>query len=115
MTEQPYTPQLWTSDELCEHAFHIFEEVAADNLSAADYQLYQQHAEQHAYVELVTPLDDWLELTGAESQQGQPELQLEAQIGLSGVGPAGADLVLARILLSQDKDESLCHARWRGQ
>lgn len=112
MTDHPYTPELWSSDELCEHAFNIFEEVASDNLSASDYALYQQHADSAAYVELVAPMDDWSDLAGGELQG---ELQLEAHIGLSGLGAGGTDLVLARILLSQDKDESLCHARWRGQ
>ena len=35
--------ELWTLDELCDHAFDIFEELAAENLSAEDYALYQQN------------------------------------------------------------------------
>ncbi len=31
--------ELWTLDELCDHAFAIFEELAEENLSAADYAL----------------------------------------------------------------------------
>lgn len=103
---------LWTTDELCEHAFTIFEEVAADNLTSTDYSLYQQHADALAYVELAQPQDDWDDLTGTPLQA---DLHVEAHIGLAGQGAQGTDLLLARILLSRDKEESLCHARWRGQ
>jgi uncharacterized protein YciU (UPF0263 family) len=103
--------ELWTTDELCDHAFSIFEELASENLSAADYQLYQQHYEQRAYVDLVPPGEDWPDLIGADLD---PELHLEALIGLSGAD-GEADLVLARILLSLEKHDSLCHAQWRGQ
>ena len=55
--------------------------------------------------------EDWLELIGAELDA---ELHLEALIGLSGSDGA-PDLVLARILLSREKHDALCHAQWRGQ
>lgn len=112
MTNQHEPVALWSTDELCEHAFTIFEEVAADNLTAADFALYQKHADSAAYVELANPVDDWDDLTGTPLH---PEYHVEAHIGLAGQGPQGSDLVLARILLSRDQDESLCHARWRGQ
>lgn len=102
---------LWTMDELCDHAFSIFEELASENLSAEDYQLYQTHYEKRAYVDLVPPSADWVELIQAELE---PELHFEALIGLTGEHGA-ADLVLARILLSREKYDSLCHAQWRGQ
>jgi len=103
--------ELWTMDELCDHAFSIFEELASENLSAEDYQLYQQHYQSRAYVDLVPPAADWVELIQAELE---PELHFEALIGLSGEH-GGADLVLARILLSLEKHDALCHAQWRGQ
>lgn len=103
--------ELWTMDELCDHAFSIFEELASENLSAADYQLYQQHYESRAYVDLVPPAADWVELIQAELE---PALHFEALIGLTGEQGA-ADIVLARILLSLEKHDSLCHAQWRGQ
>jgi uncharacterized protein YciU (UPF0263 family) len=103
--------ELWTMDELCDHAFSIFEELASENLSAADYQLYQQHYESRAYVDLVPPAADWVELIQAELE---PELHFEALIGLTGEQGA-ADIVLSRILLSLEKHDSLCHAQWRGQ
>jgi uncharacterized protein YciU (UPF0263 family) len=103
--------ELWSMDELCDHAFSIFEELASENLTAADYELYQQHYESRAYVDLVPPAADWVELIQAELE---PELHFEALIGLSGE-QGGADLVLARILLSREKYDSLCHAQWRGQ
>lgn len=103
--------ELWTLDELCDHAFAIFEELAVDNLNPADYQAYQQNYESRSYVDLVPPGEGWEELAGTELE---PELHFEAQIGLTGEEGA-PDHVLARILLSRDKDESLCHALWRGQ
>lgn len=103
--------ELWTLDELCDHAFDIFEELAAENLSAADYTMYQQHADSRGFVDLVPATEDWVEIT---MQDLEPELQLEAQIGLSGID-GEADIVLARILLSREKHEALCHAQWRGQ
>ena len=103
--------ELWTLDELCDHAFDIFEELAAENLSAEDYALYQQNYENRGYVDLTIPGEDWVEIT---MQELEPELHYEAQIGLSGE-KGEADMVLARILLSREKYESLCHAQWRGQ
>lgn len=103
--------ELWTLDELCDHAFDIFEELASDNLAAEDYQAYQQHYETHGYVDLLPPAEGWQELAG---EFLDPELHYEAQIGLTD-NNEGSDRVLARILLSRDKDDSLCHALWRGQ
>lgn len=102
---------LWSLDELCDHAFDIFEELASDNLSAADYQRYQQHYEARGYADVLPPGEGWEELA---TQDLAPELHFEVQIGLTGEQGA-ADLVLARILLSREKEESLCHALWRGQ
>ncbi len=103
--------ELWSLDELCEHAFSIFEELAEENLAEGDYQLYQSFAETRAYVDLVPPTDDWVELIQAELDA---ELHYEAHIGIAGDG-AGDDVVLARILLSREKHDTLCHAQWRGQ
>ena len=103
--------ELWSLDELCDHAFDIFEELAAENLSAGDYTLYQQQYEQRGYVDLVQPGAEWVELI---MQDLEPELHFEAQIGLTGTD-GEADKVLARILLSREKYDSLCHAQWRGQ
>jgi len=103
--------ELWTLDELCDHAFDIFEELAAESLSAQDYALYQQHYETRGYADLTLPGEDWVDIM---MQDLDPELHFEAKIGLT--GEAGeADMVLARILLSREKYESLCHAQWRGQ
>lgn len=103
--------ELWTLDELCDHAFDIFEELASDNLSAADYQQYQQHCDTQGYVDLLPPADGWQELAGDSLD---PELHYEARIGLT-ASEGQAERVLARILLSRDKDENLCHALWYGQ
>lgn len=103
--------ELWTLDELCDHAFDIFEELASDNLAAADYQYYQQHYETLGYVDLLPPTEGWQELAGDNLD---PELHFEARIGLA-AHQGLPDQVLARILLSRDKDESLCHALWLGQ
>jgi uncharacterized protein YciU (UPF0263 family) len=103
--------ELWSLDELCDHAFDIFEELAVDNLSTADYQLYQQHYESRGYADVLPPGEGWEELA---TQDLDPELHFEVQIGLT-AEQGEADRVLARILLSREKDESLCHALWRGQ
>ena len=103
--------EMCSLDELCDHAFDIFEELAADNLSAEDYQIYQQHYEARGYVDLVVPSSDWIDTV---NQELEPELHYEAQIGVTGEH-GSADLVLARILLSREKHETLCHALWRGQ
>ncbi|KKL03175.1 DUF440 family protein [Rheinheimera mesophila] len=103
--------ELWTLDELCDHAFAIFEELAEENLSAEDYALYQQHAATAAYVDLVPASEDWVDIIAMDID---PELHVEAHIGLAEVNHV-AEIVLARILLSKEKFETLCHARWRGQ
>ena len=93
--------ELWTLDELCDHAFAIFEELAEDNLSAEDYALYQQHASASAYVDLVPATDDWVDMIAMDID---PELHVEARIGLADVN-AVAEIVLARILLSKEKSK----------
>jgi uncharacterized protein len=103
--------ELWTLDELCDHAFDIFEELAAENLSVEDYAQYQQNYQSRGYVDLAIPGTDWVEMM---MQELEPELHYEAQIGLTGE-QGEPDMVLARILLSREKHESLCHAQWRGQ
>ena len=103
--------ELWTLDELCDHAFVIFEELAEENLSATDYALYQQHAVESAYVDLVPATEDWVDMIAMGID---PELHVEAHIGLSEINGV-AELVLARILLSKEKYETVCHARWRGE
>jgi uncharacterized protein YciU (UPF0263 family) len=103
--------ELWTLDELCDHAFAIFEELAEENLSAADYALYQQHAATSAYVDLVSATEDWVEMIAMDLDH---DLHVEAHIGLADIN-GSAEMVLARILLSKEKFETLCHARWRGQ
>lgn len=113
MQENDQTTELvvWSLDELCDHAFSIFEELAAENLIAADYQLYQQHYAERAYVDIVAPAADWVDVIQAELDS---DLHVEALIGLS-AEPGSSDLVLARILLSREKHDTLCHAQWRGQ
>ncbi|WP_337878650.1 DUF440 family protein [Rheinheimera sp.] len=103
--------ELWTLDELCDHAFVIFEELAEENLNAADYQLYLQHADAAAFVDLVSATDEWQDWFAVELE---PQLHLEARIGLADVA-GQEEILLARILLSKEKHETLCHARWRGQ
>ncbi|MAD74861.1 MAG: dsDNA-mimic protein [Rheinheimera sp.] len=102
--------EMWSLDELCDHAFDIFEELAPENLSAEDYNEYQQQYEQRGYVDLVIPGPEWVELT---MQDLEPELHYEAQIGISGLD-GNPDKVLARILLSREKHDALCHAQWRS-
>ncbi len=103
--------ELWTLDELCDHAFSIFEELAEENLSPEDFKFYQDVAETRAYADLVIPGDDWVDLIAAELE---PELHYEALIAVAGEA-GSADIVLARILLSREKHDALCHAQWRGQ
>ncbi|MCH8537689.1 MAG: YciU family protein [Alkalimonas sp.] len=102
---------LWSLDELCDHAFDIFEELASDNLTADDYTEYQQQHLTSGFVDLKTPDDSWEDLYPIELD---PELHIEAWIGLSG-SEGEADKVLARLLLNRDKDETECFAQWRGQ
>lgn len=105
------TEQRWSLDELCDHAFDIFEELASDNLSAADYTDYQQHHLAVGFVDLKTPDDSWEDVYPIELDQ---ELHVEAWVGLSGT-EGEPDKVLARLLLNRDKDETECFAQWRGQ
>ncbi|MEE2022846.1 DUF440 family protein [Alkalimonas mucilaginosa] len=101
----------WSLDELCDHAFDIFEALASDNLSPADYTDYQQQHLSRGFVDLKTPDDSWEDLYPVALADGD---YVEAWIGLSGE-EGQADKVLARLLLNKDKDESECFAQWRGQ
>ncbi|WP_333609618.1 DUF440 family protein [Arsukibacterium sp.] len=103
--------ELWTLDELCDHAFDIFEELASENLSAEDYGFYHQHFEERGYVDLLIPSADWVDVI---LQDLEPEYHFEAQIGISAT-EGEPDKVLARILLSREKHDALCHVLWRGQ
>lgn len=101
----------WSLDELCDHAFDIFEELALDNLTAEDYTAYQQQHLANGFVDLKKPDDSWEDLYPIELDQA---MHVEAWIGLTGT-EGEPDKVLARLLLNRDKDETECFAQWRGQ
>lgn len=101
-------PQHWTLDELCDHAFDLFEELAADNLKEAELALYQQHYEASGFVDINEPGADWAEICNLD-----PELHVEAVVGIEEMD-GQPERLLCRMLLSRDKEDTEVHALWAG-
>jgi uncharacterized protein len=101
-----------TDDEIIDTAYDIFLELASDNLDSADIILFNLQFEDIGAAELYTPdLEIW--------QQHQPDIDLtnqelyaEVLIGLAD-NSDHINNVFARVLLSRDKSQKLCHIIWK--
>lgn len=102
--------RLFSVEEVANQAYEIFLEMAPDNLSEQDIDLFNEYIEENGFIEDSDPDDSWAEFVAYEIE---PEAFVQVLVGLE---VEGQDVVLAKILISRDMDASFCHVVWpRGQ
>ncbi len=100
---------LFNEQELNDAAYEVFLQLAPDNLSEQDIELFNQYREQHGFIEAIEPSDKWLEFVEFEIEQ---EAYAEVSIG---VEFDGQDHIFASMLISREKDAPFCHVIWRDK
>jgi len=103
------SPQLLSVDELLDHAYEIFLELAADNLSAEQIECFNAEFEERGALGDSTPEDDWQEYVDFDID---PERHVEICIGLLNEDEE-FDRLFARMLLSRHPDERHCQVQWQ--
>lgn len=102
--------RLFSVEDATNQAYEIFLEMAPDNLSERDIDLFNEHIEENGFIEDSDPDQSWDEFVAYEIE---PEAFVQVLVGLE---VDGQDLVLAKILISRDMDAPFCHVVWpRGQ
>ena len=101
--------QLLSVDELLDHAYEIFLELAADNLSAEQIECFNAEFEERGALGDTTPEEDWQEYVEFEVS---PEQHVEICVGLLNDDDE-FDRLFARILLSRDPDNRQCQIQWQ--
>ncbi len=102
------TPLL-SVDELLDHAYEIFLELAADNLSAEQIECFNAEFEERGALGDSTPEEDWQDYIDFEID---PERHVEICIGLLNEEEE-FDRLFARMLLSRHPDERQCQVQWQ--
>lgn len=100
---------LLSVDELLDHAYDIFLELAADNLSEAQIALYNAEFEQRGALGDSVPESDWEEYIDFELD---PARHVEICIGLLDEQEE-FDTLFARVLMSRDPEERSCQIQWQ--
>ncbi len=101
--------QLLSVDELLDHAYEIFLELAADNLSAEQIECFNAEFEERGALGDTTPEEDWQEYVEFEVS---PEQHVEICVGLLNDDDE-FDRLFARMLLSRDPDNRQCQIQWQ--
>jgi uncharacterized protein len=101
--------QLLSVDELLDHAYEIFLELAADNLSAEQIECFNAEFEERGALGDSTPEEDWQDYIDFEID---PERHVEICIGLLNEEEE-FDRLFARMLLSRHPDERQCQVQWQ--
>ncbi len=102
------TPLL-SVDELLDHAYEIFLELAADNLSAEQIECFNREFEERGALGDTTPEEDWQEYVDFEVD---PNRHVEICVGLLN-DDEEFDRLFARMLLSRDPDVRQCQIQWQ--
>lgn len=102
------TPLLST-DELLDHAYEIFLELAADNLSQEQIALFNAEFETRGALGDSEPDADWQEYLDFDLD---PARHVEICIGLLGEDEE-FDTLFARLLMSRDPEERQCQIQWQ--
>lgn len=101
------TSHLWTIEEATDHAYNVFLELAPDNLSEQDIELFNEHREELGFIEESSPDTSWQEFVEFEIE---PELYIQVIVGLEF---DTQDIEFARILISLEKDAPFVHVLWK--
>ena len=105
MDQQP----LLSVDELLDHAYEIFLELAADNLSQEQIECFNNEFEERGALGDTAPEADWQEYVDFEVD---PAKHLEICVGLLNDDDE-FDRLFARMLLSRVAEERHCQIQWQ--
>ncbi len=100
---------LLSVDELLDHAYEIFLELAADNLSQEQIALFNAEFEQRGALGDSPPEEDWAEYLDVELD---PARHVEVCVGLLDEQEE-FDTLFARLLMSRDPEERSCQIQWQ--
>ncbi|QTH72914.1 DUF440 family protein [Pseudoalteromonas xiamenensis] len=102
--------RLHSVEEATNQAYEIFLEMAPDNLSEEDIELFNEHREEAGFIEDSEPDESWAAFVEYEIE---PEAFVQVLVGLE---VDEQDVLFAKILISRDIDAPFCHVVWlRGQ
>ncbi|MFC3031899.1 HI1450 family dsDNA-mimic protein [Pseudoalteromonas fenneropenaei] len=102
--------RLYSVEEITDQAYEIFLELAPDNLSEADIELFNEYREEAGFIEDSEADESWAEFVSFEIE---PEAFVQVLVGLE---LDGKDMLFAKILISRDMDAPFCHLVWpRGE
>ena len=101
--------QLLSVDELLDHAYEIFLELAADNLSPEQIECFNAEFEERGALGDTAPEEDWQEYVEFEVS---PEQHVEICVGLLNDDDE-FDRLFARMLLSRVAEERHCQIQWQ--
>ena len=101
--------QLLSVDELLDHAYESFLELAADNLSPEQIECFNAEFEERGALGDSAPEEDWQEYVEFEVS---PEQHVEICVGLLNDDDE-FDRLFARMLLSRDPDNRQCQIQWQ--
>ena len=96
-------------DELIDHAYEIFLELAADNLSQEQIACFNNEFEERGALGDSQPEADWQEYVDFEID---PAKHVEICVGLLNEEEE-FDRLFARMLLSRSPDERQCQIQWQ--
>ncbi len=103
--------QLLSVDDLLDHAYEIFLELAADNLNPEQIECFNAEFEERGALGDTVPEEDWQEYVDFEVS---PELHVEICVGLLNDDDE-FDRLFARMLLSRDPDNRQCQIQWQDR
>ncbi|TMP27379.1 DUF440 domain-containing protein [Pseudoalteromonas rubra] len=101
--------RLSSIEEVSQQAYDIFLELAPDNLTIEDIELFNAHSEELGYIEDSVPDESWASLVAYE-QETEAEHFVQVTVGLE---TDQGDVMFAKILISRDLDAPFCHIVWK--
>ncbi|MCG7560438.1 DUF440 family protein [Pseudoalteromonas sp. McH1-42] len=101
--------RLSSIEEATQQAYDIFLELAGDNLTAEDVELFDSQSEEFGFIEDSVPDDSWHTLV-AYDQEAEAEHFIQVSVGLE---ETQGDVIFAKILISRDLDAPFCHIVWK--
>ncbi len=97
---------MWSVEEITHQAYDVFLDMAPNHLTQADIDLFNEHREEHGFIEDNAPSEQWAERVAFEIE---PESYTEITVGLEW---DTHDEIFAQILISRDKHAPFCHIVW---
>ncbi|KID58413.1 dsDNA-mimic protein [Pseudoalteromonas luteoviolacea] len=101
--------RLSSIEEVIHQAYDIFLELAPDNLSQEDIDLFNEHREEFGFIEEADVDDSWQAVVAFE-QEAEKAHFVQVTIGIEF---EDGDEVFAKVLISRDLDAPFCHVVWK--